>query len=327
MEKPVLIAAASLDSHAYEPVRTVLETRGCPVVVYRTDKVLDGEEQLELNISEDGELTIKYQSEDITPDAIGAAWYRKVANFSLSRIENDRARQQYVTNEVRHFHDTFWSVYPESVWLNSPEKMKAADKKLGQILLARELGFSVPQTVITSGWNTIDEGLLSQHPQIVVKVVRGIVSENDKIKALYTTALDSAKVNELRDYSSPFPGIYQPFIDKAREWRVTVVGGKVFPAAIYTDKTAKVDWRLHQTTQAVRFEEEELSNDVAERCIQYLGMTGLKFGAFDFIEKPDGDMVFLECNPNGQYGWLEEELGFPISAAIADELISIRDRN
>lgn len=41
------------------------------------------------------------------------------------------------------------------------------------------------------------------------------------------------------------------------------------------------------------------------------------------IEDPDGRIVFLECNPNGQYGWLEEQLGFPISQAIAGELIKI----
>ncbi len=42
-------------------------------------------------------------------------------------------------------------------------------------------------------------------------------------------------------------------------------------------------------------------------------------GAFDFIENEDG-ITFLECNLNGQYLWLEEDLGLPISEAIADEL-------
>jgi hypothetical protein len=50
---------------------------------------------------------------------------------------------------------------------------------------------------------------------------------------------------------------------------------------------------------------------------------GLKFGAFDLVERPDGQIVFLECNPNGQYGWLEEDLGLPISESIAAELVNI----
>lgn len=28
----------------------------------------------------------------------------------------------------------------------------------------------------------------------------------------------------------------------------------------------------------------------------------------------------FECNPAGQYGWLEEALGLPITAALADLL-------
>ena len=35
---------------------------------------------------------------------------------------------------------------------------------------------------------------------------------------------------------------------------------------------------------------------------------------------PSGEHVFLECNPNGQWLWIELATGMPISAAIADEL-------
>jgi glutathione synthase/RimK-type ligase-like ATP-grasp enzyme len=104
---------------------------------------------------------------------------------------------------------------------------------------------------------------------------------------------------------------------------VTAVGEKVFSAAIYTDASAKDDWRRLQTTAAVQFRKETLPEGVDEHCVQYLGKMGLKFGAFDFIETPDGEVVFLECNPNGQYGWLEEELGLPISEAVTLELIKI----
>jgi glutathione synthase/RimK-type ligase-like ATP-grasp enzyme len=47
---------------------------------------------------------------------------------------------------------------------------------------------------------------------------------------------------------------------------------------------------------------------------------GLRYAAIDLIETPKGDFVFLEANPNGQYSWLENDLGLPISDAIASEL-------
>jgi len=68
-------------------------------------------------------------------------------------------------------------------------------------------------------------------------------------------------------------------------------------------------------------------DEIAHRRILFIQKMGLGFGAFDFVEQHDGKIVFLECNPNGQYGWLEEDLGFPISASIASALVRVaKDR-
>jgi glutathione synthase/RimK-type ligase-like ATP-grasp enzyme len=49
---------------------------------------------------------------------------------------------------------------------------------------------------------------------------------------------------------------------------------------------------------------------------------GLCYGAIDMVLTPDGRYVFLEINPNGQYLWIEEAAGLPISDAICDLLMS-----
>lgn len=52
------------------------------------------------------------------------------------------------------------------------------------------------------------------------------------------------------------------------------------------------------------------------------------YGTPVFVYDEEGAITFLECNSNGQYGWLEESLGLPISDAIASELIKIaKDKN
>ena len=48
---------------------------------------------------------------------------------------------------------------------------------------------------------------------------------------------------------------------------------------------------------------------------------GLRFGAFDFVIS-DGGPVFLECNQNGEWGWLEQGTGAPIASAVVAELVS-----
>jgi hypothetical protein len=323
IEKPVLITAASLDEHAYGPVRQILESKGFPVIVYRTDKVLNGEEQFCLEINVNGELDISYNNASIAPEDISAAWCRKIGAFGFEDTDKDRAKHLYLTNEIRYLHETIWTLYDDDIWLNPPGKMRQADRRLWQLLVAHDLGFSIPKTVVSGDWLSIDSHLLSSHEQIIVKMIRGVISDRDQIKSLYTTPLNQAKIDEIRDHTTPFPGLYQPYIKKAREWRVTVVGENIFAAAIYTSENAKDDWRKLQATDAVHFVREDMPEGIDEKCIQFLGKMGLKFGAFDFIEKPDGEMIFLECNPNGQYGWLEDKLGLPVSQAIASELIKI----
>lgn len=64
-----------------------------------------------------------------------------------------------------------------------------------------------------------------------------------------------------------------------------------------------------------------LSERISDFCTEYLKRMNLNFGCFDFIVTPEGEYVFLECNPNGQWLWIEEETGMKISEAIADALI------
>lgn len=47
---------------------------------------------------------------------------------------------------------------------------------------------------------------------------------------------------------------------------------------------------------------------------------GLVYGAVDLIIEPSGRVVFLETNQGGEFGWIAEETGLPIPAAVADLL-------
>jgi glutathione synthase/RimK-type ligase-like ATP-grasp enzyme len=47
---------------------------------------------------------------------------------------------------------------------------------------------------------------------------------------------------------------------------------------------------------------------------------GLEYGAIDLRLTPDGDYVFFEVNPGGQFLFVEHACGLPISAALAAHL-------
>lgn len=66
----------------------------------------------------------------------------------------------------------------------------------------------------------------------------------------------------------------------------------------------------------------ELPGHIEEKIDEMMRLLGLQFGAIDMILQPDGEYVFLEVNPQGEWGMLEKYLGFPISATIAEKLVN-----
>lgn len=320
-ERPILIATSSVEEHSYGRVCTKLVENRAPFVVFLTDRVLAGADRFRLEIDHTGSIVASYQDRRISPDVVGSGWYWKVASFRVRGAEANVSKQMTIVNEVTALHNAIWSLYPETTWLSSPVSLWRAERKLAQLVMAQRAGFSIPRTLVGNDWNDVANALTGDDGVFIVKMARGVLADQNVVKGMQTTRVDVSMLEDLRDRAVPFPGFYQPFVPKAREWRVTVVGEDVFPVAIYTDESAKDDWRQHQMTEAVRFEIADPSDTVAECCISFLRGMNLGYGAFDLIETPDGEVVFLECNPSGQFSWLEERLGLPISTALAASLI------
>ena len=61
---------------------------------------------------------------------------------------------------------------------------------------------------------------------------------------------------------------------------------------------------------------------VAEKLMKLMAEFDLNFGAVDFRLTPDGEHVFLEVNPAGEYLFASERSGQPVPQAIAATLDS-----
>jgi glutathione synthase/RimK-type ligase-like ATP-grasp enzyme len=103
------------------------------------------------------------------------------------------------------------------------------------------------------------------------------------------------------------PMIFQEEIPKDRELRVVYVDGKIFTgaidASIYQGST--LDWR--NATETCAWQKCSLPDRLVDRIVIFMHRFELSFGAFDFIQTPSGEYVFLELNPTGEWGMLEKE--------------------
>jgi glutathione synthase/RimK-type ligase-like ATP-grasp enzyme len=322
-KKRILICSSYFDEHTHGPVREHLLHAGFEVITYQIDRVMRAEQRLCLIVAPDGSFGASCDGVPISPGEIDAAWYWKVANFAVPHAESNLSKQLTMVNEITQYNNSVWSLYSDERWLSAPRRIQWADRKLVQLKVASRLGFTAPETLITNDWDDVLAFHERMGTDLIVKMFKGVIGDQNTVRAMYTTVLDRSKILNLRSRTASFPGIFQPFVPKAREWRVTVVGDEVFAGAIYAGEEAKNDWRQLQQTASVAFRSDRFDGATADLCRAYLKEFGLGIGSFDFVERPDGSLVFLECNPSGQFGFLEQLLGLPISASVAARLGTI----
>jgi hypothetical protein len=323
MMRSILIASTSADHAVYGPVVDHLVAAGDAVIVVDVDAIASGAQPFELFVDADGALAARYDGISVSRGDIGAAWYRHPDLFGYDLP--DRGKQMCLTREADALLDGLWAAIPETVWLNAPARIRWSQIKLLQLVTAAEVGFCTPLTLIANRWPSILKQF--QGKQFIAKMPQGLLYDDGEPKSVYTTVLDPARLDEDTAATIPFPAILQSYIEKRREWRITLVGDEIFAAVIHTTSAAKDDWRRHQLGDDVSFEAAKLPTEETRRCLAYLDRYGLRFGAFDLIEDTAGRFVFLELNPNGQYLWLEQQLGMNISAAMAGQLSRIARGN
>ena len=77
------------------------------------------------------------------------------------------------------------------------------------------------------------------------------------------------------------------------------------------------DWRKINY-ELIKHYHEELPESINKYILEYVNKLNMPFGAMDLIESSDGQWYFLECNPNGQWLWIQHLTNLPISNAIAE---------
>jgi MvdD pre-ATP grasp domain len=145
-----------------------------------------------------------------------------------------------------------------------------------------------------------------------------LLVESGRLQTAYTRRIEQPELDDLSGVNTTLH-FFQPFVPKLFEARVTVVGDQVFGAAIHAGSdAARVDFRSDYDN--LDYSVVEPPQPVIVGMLSLMKTFGLSFGAFDFAVTPDQEWVMFECNPAGAFGWLEDALHLPITAAVADLL-------
>ena len=256
-------------------------------------------------------------------DDVGAAYYRRPGAPEPIGAK-DEATTKYLTDEWSAVTKALWNAL-ENQWLSSPFAILRAEDKPRQLTLASQLGFDVPETLISNDFAAASAFVADGN--VIGKPLRhSLIERGEAGEVLFTARLDPLKPMD-RTAVSLAPVIYQREVRKAYDVRATVIGDRVFAAAIQSqdhDET-EVDWRSG-TRLDLRHEVIELPAAIADKCLTLTKQLNLRYGAIDLVADKDGRYWFLEINPNGQWAWIERRTGLPLAAAIVDELEAIAQR-
>ena len=216
------------------------------------------------------------------------------------------------------FFHVLYSIY-DKVWLGHPHIDKFASSRLVQLKTAQKIGWNIPPTIISRNPDEI-RMFCRKYSELAIKPLGEKGASIDGQWFPYFTSRISAEqiINKNNSELSVTYSYLQAYIPKKNEWRITVIGNEVFPCILNSQDSTdgKIDWRtVHFDT--IKHEIGEISETFKRQLIQYLNYLKLPFGAFDFILTPNNKFVFLECNPNGQWLWIEELTKLPISNSIA----------
>jgi glutathione synthase/RimK-type ligase-like ATP-grasp enzyme len=133
-----------------------------------------------------------------------------------------------------------------------------------------------------------------------------------------TTATISLSLSDLQKADITIcPAIYQHFVPGTRHLRINAFGDRI---AAFEIETQIMDWRRDRAAKTVPFELDPETIRLVEKLLQDLG---LEMGIIDAKLQGDGDIIFLEINPQGQYLFLEGATKFDLTGMCADFLIGL----
>lgn len=303
-----------------------LDDRGLDYFRFNTEEILSTYE-ISLSISKtnvDFSITDRRRGFELKCSDIRAAYFRRPGTPTILDEHIEEEQRFFDVRELEETLRSIWRAIPRNRWLNHPENIWLANNKFKQLTIARDLGFTIPETLISSRPHDVLR-FAKTHGNLIVKAVKnGFFNSDNSSNIMFTSCLGAAELEAIAGSPRLVPSIVQPELKKECDLRVTVVGQAVFPVALLSQQRPETstDWRTWDITEGLDLVHQrfDLPDPIRQLCLDLNRQLALNFSCIDLVLTKSGDFVFLEINPNGQWAWIESMVGMPIRDAIIDHL-------
>lgn len=320
----VLVLTNSYDDSHVQAVFDVVRAQGHRTLRIDIDRIVRGENHISLNY-ETGEIIYT------TPDGIfdlrevDSVWYRKPFGFGqtfgfLEHIQ-DPVQRTVIDKEMHDTVDSICMLLADKFWINHPIAITRARLKPYQLAVAKRLGLPVLPTLVTSDPDAAREFCV-QGPTVFKPITVSNMEYGDDSYMVETTLMTDELIDSL-DLIRSQPIILQRLVEKSSELRVTCIGDELFIAQQVSDGSSPdiVDWRSLQESGSRYETGYSLPTEIVDAIRKIMHEFNLGFAAMDFVVDGQGNVYFLEVNPNGQWLGYTDEIGLPAATTMASCLV------
>lgn len=210
-----------------------------------------------------------------------------------------------------------YHVIDEAKWLNNP----FSEENLNKIYVlnkAKDFGIKIPYSRIVSNKIEILK-IMKNYPDLIVKPLSECIflhTENDSFKML-TKKINKKDMKEIPEVF--FPSLIQERIDKILEIRAFYFNDKFYSMAIFSQENKKTteDFRNYDDDTPNRTVPYQLPITVEEKLILLMKFFKFRIGSIDLLLNKNNEYIFLEVNPEGQFGMVSYPCNYYLEKEIA----------
>ena len=266
-----------------------------------------------------GYFELLIDNKRISSTDITGYWYRRNSFSVKASIDEDDPLKSYLSKIYKRDISTIIlqviNLIENSVKNSLGSYFNHSINKLHQLEVAKKCGLKIPESYISRDLEKID-----QSKKYITKPLNTIF---DFIDDNYFITNYTNEINR-EYYSSSFaPTLVQEKINKKFEIRTFYIENKTFSMAIFSQQNPKteVDFRKYDDVKPNRRVPFNLPKSIDKKIIKLMNQLHLNTGSLDIIYTQNGDYLFLEVNPIGQFGMTSIPCNYYIEKNIADFLV------
>jgi glutathione synthase/RimK-type ligase-like ATP-grasp enzyme len=248
---------------------------------------------------------------------IKSVWNSSPLRIHVSGVTKEAL--DFVRSEWNEGILSLWNAL-QTRWINHPYAIYNSSNRLKQLQMAHRFGFLTPKTVVTNNPDTFVSFFGESEGNVIAKTLSSSIGL-PKNKMILSTKMTRKDV----DFAKALiyaPCMFQEYISKKTELRVTVIGKILHTAEIHSQRSERTmhDWRNYDDFQKTPYQETALPDEISDKLLRLMEAMKLEFGTIDLIRTPNDDIYFLEINPNGRWWWIQGLTGMSIAKDIATYL-------